>query len=231
MPPDPAILLENVSLTLESTAGGVNILRGVDLRVEKGETVAIVGPSGSGKTSLIMVIAGLEKPTSGRVCVAGADITALNEDKMAAFRRDHISLVFQSFHLIPTMTALENVAVPLELAGQRDAFATAKDALASVGLAERLLHYPAQLSGGEQQRVAIARAFVMKPELLMADEPTGNLDHETGEHITHLLFNLHRQHGTTLLLITHDRQLAARCGHLVTMMDGQVSSAQKPGDV
>ena len=216
------ILLEDVQLTLASAAGAVNVLRGAALRVEAGETVSLVGPSGSGKSTLMMVIGGLERPNRGRVAVAGTDLAGLDEDALARFRRDTIGIVFQSFHLIPTMTALENVAVPLELAGRADAFAAAQDGLAAVGLAERVLHYPAQLSGGEQQRVALARAFAAGPKLLLADEPTGNLDTTTGRHVIDLLFELSGARGTTLLLITHDRDLARRCDRVVHMADGRI---------
>ncbi len=221
---EPLILLEDVRLTLASAAGPVNVLRGVSLRIERGATVGLVGPSGSGKSTLMMILGGLERASFGTVMVAGADLAALDEDALARFRRDHIGIVFQSFHLIPTMNALENVAVPLELAGHSDAFAVARDGLEAVGLGERLLHYPAQLSGGEQQRVAIARAFAGKPQLLLADEPTGNLDGATGQQVIELLFRLHRDSGTTLLLITHDHALAERCQRIVTLVDGQIAT-------
>ncbi len=184
--------------------------------------MALVGPSGSGKTSLLMVAAGLEPASSGAVSVAGQRIDALREDAVARFRRDHIGIVFQAFHLMPTMTALENVALPLELSGLRDPWSRAKEALEAVGLSHRLTHYPAQLSGGEQQRVAVARAIVMKPPVLMADEPTGNLDRETGRHIMDLLFSLQASYGATLLLITHDAELANRCHRTVSMQDGRI---------
>jgi len=218
----PAIELNDIHLTLTSDAGEVNILRGLDLTISRGETVGLVGPSGSGKTSLLMVAAGLERPTSGRVQVAGLDITNLNEDKLALFRREHTGIVFQNFHLVPTMTALENVALPLEFAGRSQAFDAARDQLAAVGLDHRLDHYPGQLSGGEQQRVALARAFVTEPTLLLADEPTGNLDGATGEHVMELLFDLHERKGTTLLLITHAPQLAERCERMLCMTDGNI---------
>jgi putative ABC transport system ATP-binding protein len=217
------ILLEDVQLTLRSAAGAVNILRGVSLRVAAGETVSLVGPSGSGKSTLMMVVGGLERPSAGRVEVASVDLGSLDEDGLARFRRDRVGIVFQSFHLVPTMTALENVAIPLELAGRRDAFEQARAGLAAVGLAERVLHYPGQLSGGEQQRVAIARAFAAGPKLLLADEPTGNLDTGTGRLVIDLLFRLSAEHGTTLLLITHDRELAQRCGRIVGMADGRIA--------
>jgi putative ABC transport system ATP-binding protein len=219
---DPMILLEDVHLTLASAAGAVNVLRGVSLRIETGESVALVGPSGSGKSTLMMVTGGLERPSRGRVAVAGTEFGPLDEDALARFRRDTIGIVFQSFHLIPTMTALENVAIPLELAGRADAFAAAAAGLAAVGLGERVQHYPGQLSGGEQQRVALARAFAATPKLLLADEPTGNLDTGTGRHIMDLLFGLSAEHGTTLLLITHDRELARRCHRIVAMADGRI---------
>jgi putative ABC transport system ATP-binding protein len=197
----------------------------VSLRVETGEVVCLIGPSGSGKSTLMMVTGGLERPSGGRVAVAGIDLGTLDEDGLARFRRDTIGIVFQAFHLIPTMTALENVAIPLELAGRRDAFDAARDGLAAVGLAERVLHYPGQLSGGEQQRVALARAFAAQPKLLLADEPTGNLDTGTGRLVIELLFGLSARHGTTLLLITHDRDLARRCNRIVHMADGQIVEA------
>lgn len=219
---DSAITLEDVHLTLASAAGPVNILRGIDLRVAAGETVGIVGPSGSGKTTMLMVIAGLERPSAGRVHVAGRDLTDLSEDALASFRRDHVGIVFQSFHLIATMTALENVAVPLELAGRKDAFERAAAALESVGLGHRLTHYPGQLSGGEQQRTAIARAFAPGPKVLLADEPTGNLDGETGQQVIDLLFGQCEREGTTLALITHDTALAERCSRQVRVANGLI---------
>jgi putative ABC transport system ATP-binding protein len=226
MPSDTApsiIALDAVTLTLAGPAGPVNVLRGVSLRVAAGESVGLMGPSGAGKSSLMMVIAGLERVTSGRIVVAGEDITARGEDALAAFRRDRIGIVFQAFHLMPTMTALENVAIPLELAGRRDAFDRARDALGEVGLASRVDHYPSQLSGGEQQRVALARAFAPKPALLLADEPTGNLDTATGKQVIELMFRLGAERGTTLLLITHDRELAERCARIVPMADGRIA--------
>lgn len=221
-PIDPIVELENVHLKLEGPAGAVNILRGIDVSVRPGETVSIVGPSGSGKTSMLMVIAGLERQTSGRVTVDGVDLGPLDEDALALFRRRAIGIVFQDFHLIPTMTALENVAVPLEFADFPDAFERAREALANVGLDHRLRHYPGQLSGGEQQRVALARAFVTEPKLILADEPTGNLDGTTGEAVIDLLFGLQAQHGTTLLLITHNPALAERCRRDVMLADGRI---------
>src|SRR6185437_9853228 len=219
----PIILLDEVHLKLASAAGAVNVLRGATLNVAAGETVGLIGPSGSGKSTLMMVTGGLERPSRGRVLVAGTDLGALDEDALARFRRDTIGIVFQSFHLVPTMTALENVAIPLELAGRGDAFAVASAALESVGLGARVLHYPAQLSGGEQQRVALARAFVARPKLLLADEPTGNLDGATGRIVMDLMFRLRAEHGTALLLITHDHDLARRCDRIVGLADGRVA--------
>jgi len=216
------IRLDDIHLKLESAAGEVNILRGLNLGVAAGETLSIVGPSGSGKSTMMMVIAGLERPTAGRVVVAGQELGGLSEDRLALFRRDRIGIVFQDFHLVPTMSALENVAIPLELAGRRDAFERAERELAGVGLSHRLGHYPGQLSGGEQQRVALARAFVIAPRLLLADEPTGNLDGETGRHIIDLMFALRAEHGTTLVLITHDPMIAARCARTVHLIDGRI---------
>jgi putative ABC transport system ATP-binding protein len=224
-PDDPMILLDDVRLTLTSAAGPVNVLRGVSLRIGAGETVSLVGPSGSGKSTLMMVTGGLERTSAGRVVVAGADLATLDEDGLARFRRDTIGIVFQSFHLVPTMTALENVAIPLELAGRADAFEAARAGLGAVGLGERVLHYPGQLSGGEQQRVALARAFAASPKLLLADEPTGNLDTATGRRVIDLLFELSSRHGTTLLLITHDRDLARQCHRTVHMADGRIVDA------
>jgi putative ABC transport system ATP-binding protein len=218
----PAIVLEDISLTLSSAAGPVAILANVSLSIDEGETVALLGPSGSGKSSLLMVAAGLEAPTAGRAIVAGTDITRLGEDALARFRRDAVGIVFQSFHLIPTMTALENVAVPLELAGAADAFARARIELEAVGLGARLEHYPGQLSGGEQQRVALARAIAPRPKVLFADEPTGNLDGQTGADVTDLLFALHARARTTLFLVTHEETLARRCGRIVRLKDGRI---------
>ena len=215
--------LRNLHLTVPATAGPVNILRGIDLDIAPGEAVGLVGPSGSGKTSLLMVLAGLERATAGSVMLSGHEVTVLDEDALARLRRDHVGIVFQAFHLIPTMTALENVAVPLELAGRPDAMDRAREALRAVGLGHRLTHLPGQLSGGEQQRTALARAFVARPLLLLADEPTGNLDHATGTAVMDLLFELRAAHGTTLLLITHDADLAARCDRCVHLSDGRVA--------
>jgi putative ABC transport system ATP-binding protein len=222
--PDPAsmVLLDDVRLTLASAAGPVNVLRGVSLAVAQGETVSVVGASGSGKSTMMMIVGGLERPSAGRVVVDGAELGGMDEDALARFRRDRIGIVFQSFHLVPTMNALENVAIPLELAGRRDAFAAAEDGLEAVGLGHRLLHYPGQLSGGEQQRVALARAFAIAPRLLLADEPTGNLDTQTGRVVIDLLFTLRARHGTTLLLITHDPGLAQRCDRSIRLADGLI---------
>jgi putative ABC transport system ATP-binding protein len=216
------IALDDVHLTLASAAGPVNVLRGLSLTVAAGETVGVVGPSGSGKSTMMMIVGGLERPSAGRVTVAGIDLCGLDEDALARFRRDNLGIVFQAFHLVPTMTALENVAIPLELAGRRDAFEVAAEGLAGVGLGARLLHYPGQLSGGEQQRVALARAFASRPKLLLADEPTGNLDGATGRMVMDLLFTLQERHGTTLVLITHDPLLAQRCDRIVRIADGRV---------
>lgn len=223
---EPLIRVRNLRLTLPSAAGSVNILRGADLDIAAGEAVGLVGPSGSGKTSLLMVLAGLERASGGSVRIANgiddwAEITGFDEDRLARLRRG-IGIVYQAFHLIAGMTALENVAVPLELAGHRNAMDRARAALEAVGLGHRLRHLPGQLSGGEQQRVAIARAFVPHPRLLLADEPTGNLDQETGAAVIELLFRLRAEHGTALLLITHDPALAGRCGRILHMADGRV---------
>ena len=228
-PGSPLVLLEDVSLSLVGAAGPVDILRRVSLIIAAGETVALVGPSGSGKSSLMMVIAGLERPSAGRVTVAGHDLGALDENALARLRRAHVGIVFQSFHLLPTMTALENVAIPLELAGRRDAAEAAEAALTRVGLGHRLGHYPGQLSGGEQQRVAIARAFVAGPALLLADEPTGNLDSATGRAVIDCLFDEHARLGSALLLITHDASLAERCERRLQMRDGRIVADHRVG--
>jgi putative ABC transport system ATP-binding protein len=220
--PESIVTLEDVRLTLPSLAGEVEILRGVNMNVAQGEAVAIVGPSGSGKTTLLMVISGLEGVTSGRIVVAGTELNGQSEDALTAFRRDTAGIVFQSFHLIPTMTALENVSVPLEFKGVAGARAIAKSRLERVGLGHRLHHYPGQLSGGEQQRTAIARAVAAGCKIILADEPTGNLDQATGEHIIDLLFDMRREAGATLLLVTHDRALASRCDRVVEVRDGTV---------
>jgi putative ABC transport system ATP-binding protein len=224
----PIVELTDVRLHLASAGGEVNILRGLDLSVAEGETIGVVGPSGSGKSTMMMVIAGLERPTSGTVRVAGNDLPQLNEDALALFRRRSVGIVFQAFHLVPTMSAVENVAVPLEFARMDDAFERAKDSLQAVGLGDRLTHYPSQLSGGEQQRVAIARAFATEPALLLADEPTGNLDGETGEQVIEILFERAQRHGTTLLLITHDMGLARQCSRVVQLRDGRIVDSGTP---
>jgi len=214
--------IRNLHLSLVGGAGPVNILRGVDLSVKRGETISIVGPSGAGKTTLLMALSGLERPSSGQVRIADTDLTAISEDDLARFRRRHVGIVFQSFHLVPTMTALENVSLPLEFAAAADPAGQAKAALEKTGLGDRLHHFPGELSGGEQQRVALARAFVANPSLLLADEPTGNLDRETGIMVMDLLFSLQKEHGTTLVLVTHDETLASRCNRSVQMVDGRM---------
>jgi len=224
---DTVIGLRSVGLTLPSMAGDVEVLRGIDLEVARGERLGIVGPSGSGKSSLLMVLGGLERATSGEVRVLGADLSALGEDALARLRGQSIGIVFQSFHLIPTMTALENVATPLEIAGARDAFERAGAMLERVGLGHRLTHYPAEMSGGEQQRVALARALAPRPRLLLADEPTGNLDGRTGEAVIELLFGLAAEEGATLVLVTHETALARRCSRVVTMRDGRIAGEER----
>jgi putative ABC transport system ATP-binding protein len=226
--PNPELMIDlaDVHLKLASATGEVNILRGIDLAVCPGERVSVVGPSGSGKTTLLLALAGLERCNRGRVIVDGCDLSALDEDALALFRRATVGIVFQSFHLIETMTALENVAVPLEFAGARDADARARAMLGAVGLDHRLDHYPGQLSGGEQQRVALARAFVVEPRLLLADEPTGNLDRETGTAIIDLMFALAARRGATLVLVTHDPDLAARCPRQIRLVDGKIAADQ-----
>jgi putative ABC transport system ATP-binding protein len=221
----PAIIqLQDVELSLPSAAGMVHILRGIDLAVHEGESVGVVGPSGSGKSTMVMIMAGLERASKGRVTVDGADYATMNEDALALFRRNTIGIVFQSFHLVPAMTALENVAIPLELAGRRDAFDRARAELETVGLGHRLSHYPSQMSGGEQQRVALARAFATEPKLILADEPTGNLDGANGRAVVDLLFGAQKRLGTTLVLITHDAGLAEHCHRVVRMEDGRIAS-------
>lgn len=216
-------VLDHIDLHLKSDAGDIHILKDISATIDAGRTISITGPSGSGKTTLLMVLSGLEKPSAGRVTVAGTDMTAMDEDSLATFRRLNIGIVFQNFHLIPTMTALENVAIPLELAGDPDAFKKAADALSAVNLSHRLQHYPGQMSGGEQQRVAIARATVAKPKLILADEPTGNLDATTGKIVIDLLFRLTKDTGATLLLITHDADLAGRCDAALHIQDGRLA--------
>jgi putative ABC transport system ATP-binding protein len=221
---DPVLALTDARLTLAANAGPVDILRGITLNVNRGETVGLVGPSGSGKSSLLMLMGGLERATGGQVLALGQDLGGMDEDALARFRRLNMGVVFQSFHLIPTMTAVENVAIPLELAGLPDAFARAGAELASVGLQHRMDHYPSQLSGGEQQRVALARAAVSRPALLLADEPTGNLDGANGQAIMDLLFGLRDKHGATLVLVTHAPELAARCDRVIRLADGQLAA-------
>jgi putative ABC transport system ATP-binding protein len=218
------ISLRDVDLSLGRGAARVHILREIDLNIGRGEAVALLGPSGSGKSTLLMVMTGLEQPDSGSVMVAGQDLRRLDEDGLARFRGKNVGIVFQAFHLIPTMTALENVAVPLEFAGDRDALRRAERELAAVGLAERLHHYPAELSGGEQQRVALARALAPNPAIVVADEPTGNLDETTGREIIELLFRGHNERGTTLVLVTHDTELAARCDRVLHLHSGRIAS-------
>ena len=218
------ILLRDVAVTLTSAAGAVNVLRGVSLAIKPGETVSLIGPSGSGKTTLFMTVAGLVRPSAGAVVVAGSDLGGLDEDGLARFRRDAVGIVFQAFHLVPTMTALENVALPLEFAGRRDAFEIAQRCLDDVGLTPRRQHYPAELSGGEQQRVALARAFAASPKLILADEPTGNLDGVTGAQVMDLLFRLAAERATTLLLITHEAELARRTQRIIELADGRLQT-------
>jgi putative ABC transport system ATP-binding protein len=225
------VQVRDLRLTVPSAAGPVNILRGIDLDIAAGEAVGVVGPSGSGKTSLLMVLAGLEAATGGQVVLDGHDLTRLGEDALARLRRREVGIVFQAFHLIATMTALENVAIPLELAGEADAMARAAESLRAVGLGHRLTHLPGQLSGGEQQRVALARAFAPRPRLLLADEPTGSLDGATGQAVMDLLFDLRARHGCTLMLITHDPGLAARCDRVIRIGDGRIVSEAVPGPV
>ena len=221
---DKAIRLQNLDLSLGRGAARVHILKTISLEIGRGEAVGLVGPSGSGKSTLLMTMAGLERPDSGEVIVDDVDLAGLDEDALARFRGRRIGIVFQSFHLVPTMTALENVALPLELADEADAFARAGEELGAVGLGERLHHYPAQLSGGEQQRVAIARALVANPAIVVADEPTGNLDDATGGSIIDLLFALKRDRGSTLILVTHDLELARRCDRVVRLRSGRIEA-------
>lgn len=223
---DPVLSLTHANLSLDGNAGRVDILHDVSLDVAAGETLGLVGPSGSGKSSLLMLMGGLEQATSGTIMALGQDLTAMNEDQLARFRRDNMGVVFQSFHLIPTMTALENVATPLELAGARDAFDRAESELRAVGLGDRMDHYPNQMSGGEQQRVALARASAPRPRILLADEPTGNLDETNGEAIMDLLFGLRDRHGATLIIVTHANDLVVRCDRVVRLRDGRIETAQ-----
>ncbi|OIQ32857.1 MAG: ABC transporter [Alphaproteobacteria bacterium MedPE-SWcel] len=218
----PVLSLQDVHLSLNGNTGRVRILQEISLDVQRGETLALIGPSGSGKSSLLMVMGGLEQATSGRVTAMGEDLTRLDEDALAQFRRNHMGVVFQSFHLIPTMTALENVATPLELAGEYDAFDRARAELDAVGLGHRCDHMPAQMSGGEQQRVALARAVVSRPDILLADEPTGNLDQANGAQVMDLLFDLRDRHASTLVMVTHAPDLAARCDRTVRLRDGLI---------
>jgi len=221
---DPVLTIANANLSLDGNAGRVDILHDISIDVALGETLGLVGPSGSGKSSLLMLMGGLEQATSGQITALGQNLTAMNEDQLALFRRDNMGVVFQSFHLIPTMTALENVATPLELAGARDAFDRAEAELTAMGLADRIDHYPGQMSGGEQQRVALARASAPRPRLLLADEPTGNLDETNGQAIVDLLFDLRDRHGATLILVTHSGELAKRCDRVVRLRDGRVDT-------
>ena len=219
----PVLSLKNAMLSLNGNAGRVDILHGISLDIEEGQTVGLVGPSGSGKSSLLMLMGGLEQASGGTIHALGQDLTAMNEDALALFRRDNMGVVFQSFHLIPTMTAVENVATPLELAGVKDAFERARSELSDVGLNHRVDHYPSQMSGGEQQRVALARASVARPKILLADEPTGNLDGTNGNAIMDLLFGLRDKHGATLVLVTHSDVLAARCDQIIRLEDGVIA--------
>lgn len=225
----PALHLESVHLSLGSGASRVHILKGLSLSVAPGEAVGLVGPSGSGKSTLLMVAAGLERPDSGLVQIAGQALSKLDEDQLAQFRGRTVGIVFQAFHLIPTMTAIENVAIPLELAGRADAFERAREELVAVGLGERLTHYPPQLSGGEQQRVALARALAPSPAILVADEPSGNLDEATGRQIIDLMFAMKRERGSTLVLVTHDTSLADRCDRKIRLRSGEIVADQRMG--
>ncbi|MGD9294235.1 MAG: ABC transporter ATP-binding protein [Roseobacter sp.] len=228
--PDPVYTLKDAALSLDGNAGRVDILHGITLDVQKGESLGLIGPSGSGKSSLLMLMGGLEKATGGTVTALGNDLGLMSEDELARFRRDHMGVVFQSFHLIPTMTALENVATPLELAGHQDAYARASKELDVVGLAHRADHYPAQMSGGEQQRVALARAAAPRPDILLADEPTGNLDGANGAAIIDLLFGLRDRHGATLVLVTHSMTLADRCDRVIRLSDGRIATFEKAAE-
>ena len=227
---DPIFSLKDAALSLDGNAGRVDILHGISLTVQKGESVGLVGPSGSGKSSLLMLMGGLERATGGSVEALGHDLTNMSEDALARFRRSHMGVVFQSFHLIPTMTALENVATPLELAGDRDAFEKAAAELEHVGLGHRADHYPGQMSGGEQQRVALARAAAPRPAILLADEPTGNLDGANGTAIIDMLFGLRDRHGATLVLVTHARDLAERCDRVIRLADGRIAQMDQAAE-
>ena len=218
----PSVLLENVSLSLDGNAGIVDILKDISIDIQEGESIGIVGPSGSGKSSLLMLMGGLERISNGTINLLGQNLSEMNENKLASFRRSNVGIIFQSFHLIPTMTALENVAVPLELNGNKDAFGLAEEALVKVGLGDRLSHFPSQLSGGEQQRTALARAVIANPKILLADEPTGNLDHDNGKIVADYLFELHSENKATLVLVTHDLELAERCERKIKISDGEI---------
>lgn len=223
----PVLSLTDAQLVLDGNAGRVEILHGISLDVAKGESLALVGPSGSGKSSLLMLMGGLERATGGRVMALGTDLTTQSEDELATFRRAHMGVVFQSFHLIPTMTALENVATPLELAGNKDAFEKARAELETVGLKHRIDHYPSQMSGGEQQRVALARALAPRPDILLADEPTGNLDATNGDAVMDLLFELQARDNATLVMVTHSNRLAERCNRVIRLQDGRLETSAK----
>ena len=218
----PSVYLENVSLSLDGNAGIVDILKDISIDIQEGESIGIVGPSGSGKSSLLMLMGGLERISNGTINLLGQNLSEMNENKLASFRRSNVGIIFQSFHLIPTMTALENVAVPLELNGNKDAFGLAEEALVKVGLGDRLSHFPSQLSGGEQQRTALARAVIANPKILLADEPTGNLDHDNGKIVADYLFELHTENKATLVLVTHDLELAERCERKIKISDGEI---------
>ena len=218
----PSILLENVSLSLDGNAGIVDILKGISIDIQEGESIGIVGPSGSGKSSLLMLMGGLERITNGKINLLGQNLHEMSENKLASFRRNNVGIIFQSFHLIPTMTAIENVAIPLELNGNKEAFDLAEKALTKVGLKNRLSHFPSQLSGGEQQRTALARAVIASPKILLADEPTGNLDYENGKIVADYLFELHSENKATLVLVTHDLELANRCERKIKISDGEI---------
>ena len=218
----PSVLLENVSLSLDGNAGIVDILKDISIDIQEGESIGIIGPSGSGKSSLLMLMGGLERISNGTINLLGQNLSEMNENKLASFRRSNVGIIFQSFHLIPTMTALENVAVPLELNGNKDAFGLAEEALVKVGLGDRLSHFPSQLSGGEQQRTALARAVIANPKILLADEPTGNLDHDNGKIVADYLFELHTENKATLVLVTHDLELAKRCERKIKISDGEI---------